>query len=151
MWIFIEVKMYIDKVTLKNFRNYDNQEINFCNNINVIYGDNAMGKTNIIEAIFLCSLGKSFRAKKDIDLIKFENTSCEIDVQFEKKDRNGKITCKIDKQKTFLINGVKQSKISDIIGRINCIIFTPDDISIIKDGPDKRRKFLDMMISRVKT
>ena len=109
------------------------------------------GKTNIIEAIFLCSLGKSFRAKKDIDLIKFERKSCKTEVNFEKKDRSGKITCNIDKQKTFFINGVKQNKVSDIIGKINCIIFTPDDMSIIKDGPDRRRKFIDMMISRIKT
>ena len=108
------------------------------------------GKTNIIESIFLCSLGKSFRVKKDIDLIKFEKKSSKAEVFFEKKDRSGKITCNIDKQKTFFINGVKQNKISDIIGKINCIIFTPDDMSIIKDGPDQRRKFIDMMISRVK-
>ena len=109
------------------------------------------GKTNIIEAIFLCSLGKSFRAKKDNDLIKFEKSFSNIDVFFEKSDRKGHVTCKIDKQKTFFINGVKQNKISDIVGKINCIIFTPDDISIIKDGPDKRRRFIDMMISRFKT
>ena len=109
------------------------------------------GKTNIIESIYLCSMGKSFRAKKDIDLIKFEENSTNIDVNFKKIDRNGKITCKIDKQKTFYINDIKQNKISDIIGKINCIIFTPDDIGIIKDGPEKRRKFLDMMISRIKT
>ena len=109
------------------------------------------GKTNIIEAIFLCSMGKSFRAKKDVDLIKFEKDSCKTEVYFEKKDRSGNVTCKIDKQKTFFINGVKQNKISDIIGRINCVIFTPDDMSIIKDGPDKRRKFIDMMISRFET
>ena len=105
------------------------------------------GKTNIIESIFLCSMGKSFRAKKEIDLIKFEKPSCKVEINFQKKDRSGNVTCKIDKQKTFFINGIKQQKISDIIGKINCIIFTPDDMSIIKDGPDKRRKFIDMMIS----
>ena len=109
------------------------------------------GKTNIIESIYLCSMGKSFRAKKDADLVNFEKDSCKIDVEYEKSDRNGKVTCKIDKQKTFFVNGVKQNKISDIIGKINCIIFTPNDISIIKDGPEQRRKFIDMMISRIKT
>ena len=108
------------------------------------------GKTNIIESIFLCSMGKSFRSKSDCDLIKFEKSSCKVNVDFEKKDRNGTISCKIDRQKTFLVNGVKQNKISDIIGKINCIIFTPDDMSIIKDGPDKRRKFIDMMISSLR-
>lgn len=65
------------------------------------------GKTNIIESIFLCSMGKSFRAKKDNDLIQFEKNSCKIDVDFEKIDRTGKITCKIDKQKTFFVNRSK--------------------------------------------
>ena len=142
--------MYINKVTLDNFRNYENQEIEFCDNINVIYGDNAGGKTNIIEAIFLCSLGKSFRTKKDNDLIEFEKDNCEINVNFTKIDRVGKVTCKIDKQKTFFINDIKQNRISDIIGKINCIIFTPDDIGIIKDGPDQRRKFIDIMISSLR-
>ena len=109
------------------------------------------GKTNIIESIFLCSMGKSFRAKNDSDLIKFQKDACFVVVEFEKIDRNGKISCKIDKQKTFFINEIKQNKISDIIGKINCIIFTPDDIGIIKEGPDQRRRFLDMMISRFKT
>ena len=109
------------------------------------------GKTNIIESIFLCSMGKSFRAKKDIDLIKFEKDNCSVKVNFQKKDRSGEINCKINKQKTFFVNGVKQNKVSDIIGKINCIIFTPDDMSIIKDGPEQRRKFIDMMISRFKT
>lgn len=99
--------MYINKVTLENFRNYNNQEIEFCDNINIIYGDNAGGKTNIIESIFLCSMGKSFRAKKDSDLIKFDEEKCKIDVDYTKIDRIGKVTCKIDKQKTFFINRCK--------------------------------------------
>lgn len=109
------------------------------------------GKTNIIEAIYLCSMGKSFRAKKDVDLIKFEKESCKVNVEYKKVDRTGKVTCKIEKQKTFFINDIKQNKISDIIGKINCIIFTPDDISIIKNGPENRRRFIDIMISRIKT
>ena len=109
------------------------------------------GKTNIIEAIFLCAMGKSFRTSNDSDLLKFEKENSKITVDYEKKDRTGKISCNIEKKKTFFINGIKQNKISDVIGKINCIIFTPDDISIVKDGPDNRRKFIDMMISRVKT
>ena len=109
------------------------------------------GKTNIIEAIFLCSLGKSFRAKNDRDLIKFDKEDCQVDVEYEKTDRQGRITCKVNNQKTFFVNGIKQNRISDIIGKINCIIFTPEDISIIKEGPDQRRRFIDMMISRIKT
>ena len=142
--------MYIKKVLLKNFRNYEEQEINLNKNINIIYGNNAQGKTNIIESIFLCAYGKSFKAKKDNDLIKFGESYSKVEIEYEKIDREGNIIAEINDKKTFFINGVKQNKISDIIGKINVVIFTPDDIDIIKEGPAKRRKFLDMMISSLK-
>ena len=142
--------MNIEKISLKNFRNYKEQEIFLNKNVNIIYGDNAQGKTNIIEAIFLCSMGKSFRTNKDTDLINFNENNAKITVSYTKKDREGTIKTNIKNKKTFFINGVKQNKISDIIGKINIVIFTPDNIEIIKDGPQKRRKFLDMMISSLK-
>ena len=134
--------MYIKEVTLENFRNYEKQKVEFNENINIIYGNNAQGKTNIIESIFLCAFGKSYRAKKDIDLIKFNTNNSSVEVQYRKTDREGKIRANIKEKKTFFI--------SDIIGKINVVIFTPDDIEIIKDGPQRRRKFLDMMISSLK-
>jgi DNA replication and repair protein RecF len=142
--------MYIKNIDLQNFRNYENQSIDFSKNINIIFGDNAQGKTNILEAIYLCCMGKSFRAKKDSDLIKFNEKNTIVNLHFVKTDREGKISAKISTQKTFFINDVKQNKISDIIGKINCIIFTPDDMDIVKGGPDKRRTFIDMMISMLK-
>ena len=95
-------------------------------------------------------IGKSFKAKKDKDLIKFNESYSKVEIEFEKKDRTGNIIAEINDKKTFYINKVKQNKISDIIGKINVVIFTPDDIEIVKDGPTKRRKFLDMMISSLK-
>ena len=142
--------MYIKNVLLENFRNYEKQEISLNENINVIYGNNAQGKTNIIEAIFLCAYGKSFRAKKDSELINFNSNNSKVEVSYSKIDREGSIKAEIGEKKTFFINGVKQNKISDIIGKINVVIFTPDDIEIIKDGPQKRRRFLDMMISSLR-
>ena len=142
--------MYIKKVLLNNFRNYKEQEINLNKNINIIYGNNAQGKTNIIESIFLCAYGKSFKAKKDKDLIKFGEEFGKVEIEYKKIDREGSISAEINDKKTFFINKVKQNKISDIIGKINVVIFTPNDIEIIKDGPAKRRKFLDMMISSLK-
>ncbi len=142
--------MYIKKIRLENFRNYENQEIEFNNNLNIIYGNNAQGKTNILEAIFIAAMGKSFRAKKDKDLIGFGKESAKVEIEYEKIDREGKISFIIDDKKTFFINGIKQNKISDIIGKINVVIFTPDDIDIIKEGPEVRRRFLDMMISSLK-
>ena len=142
--------MYIKRINLENFRNYKKQEIVLEDGINIIYGNNAQGKTNIIEAIFLCSLGKSFRTNKDKELINFEENAAKVEIEYQRQDRDGIIKAAIEEKKYFFINGVKQNKISDIIGKINVIIFTPDNIEIIKDGPQKRRKFLDMMISSLK-
>ena len=82
--------MFIKNVRLENFRNYEKQEINLKENINIIYGNNAQGKTNILEAIFLCSMGKSFRAKKDKELIKFGTEKAIAEIDYQKEDRNRK-------------------------------------------------------------
>ncbi len=142
--------MYVNNILLENFRNYNNEKIKLNKNINIIYGNNAQGKTNIIESIYLCSYGKSFRTKKDKELIKFDKEISKVEIEYEKVDRKGRISAEINDKKTFYINNIKQNKISDIIGKINIVIFTPDDIEIIKNGPQKRRRFLDMMISSLK-
>ena len=142
--------MFIRKVKLENFRNYEKQEIEFEKNINIIYGNNAQGKTNIIESIFLCSMAKSFRAKRDNELIKFEKDKAIVEIEYEKEDREGKIKAEIDDKKTFFSNDIKQTKISDIIGKVNTVIFTPDTIDIIKDNPETRRRFLNMLISSLR-
>ena len=83
--------MWISKVKIKNFRNYINEEILLNKNINIFYGENAQGKTNIIESIFICGMGKSFRAKKDNEMINFNSENASIEVEFQKSDRDGKI------------------------------------------------------------
>lgn len=144
--------MYIKKIKLKNFRNYNNEEIDINKNINIFYGDNAQGKTNIIESIYLASIGKSFRAKKDIELINIENEEKEavIEIEFQKKDREGKIKIKIQEKKEIFINGIKINKLSEILGNINIVLFSPDDIKLFKEGPAKRRKTLDIMIGQLR-
>jgi len=130
--------MHITRIFLENFRNYNKQEIILEKGINIFYGDNAQGKTNIIESIFLCALGKSFRSKKDKELIKFNENFATINIEFEKQDRSGKIKSYIGEKKEFFINDVKQNKISNVVGKINVVIFSPEDIEIIKDGPRKK-------------
>ena len=142
--------MFIKEIELENFRNYENQKISLNKDINIIYGNNAQGKTNIIESVFLCALGKSFRSKKDKELIKFDKNEAIVNVKYQRSDREGEIKAVLNDKKTFFINGVKQQKISDIIGKINVVIFTPDDIDIVKEGPARRRKFLDILISSLK-
>lgn len=142
--------MYIKKVKLENFRNYDNLEVEFKKDFNLIYGNNAQGKTNILEAIYLSAIGKSFQTNKDSEMIKIGKEKAKVEIEYETKDRKGKITVEIADKKTFFINGIKQKKISDIIGKINIVLFYPDNIDIIKGGPAERRRFLDIMISQLK-
>ncbi len=142
--------MYIEKIKLQNFRNYEQLDLDLNKNINIIYGDNAQGKTNILEAIFLCSFGKSFRTTKEKEMIKFNEDRCLVEIFYQKKDRNGKIKIEIGNKKQISINGVKVKKLSELLGNINIVLFTPDDINILKDGPSNRRRFLDMLIGQLK-
>lgn len=142
--------MYINRIKLKNFRNYEEQEIELEPNINIFYGDNAQGKTNIIESIFLCAIGKSFRTSKDKELIKFDKDYTSVNIEFEKSDRSGKIKIDIGNKKEIYVNGIKIKKLSELLGNLNIVIFTPDDIQILKEGPQKRRRFLDIMIGQLR-
>lgn len=143
--------MYIKKIQVQNFRNYEKQEVELDKKLNIFYGDNAQGKTNILEAIFFSAFGKSFRTSKEKEIIKKNETFSNINIEYEKKDRNGKINILISDKKSITINGVKIKKLSELLGNVNIVIFTPDDINILKDGPQKRRKFLDMMIGQLRT
>ena len=142
--------MYINRIKMQNFRNYQHQEIQLNKNINIIYGDNAQGKTNILEAIFLCSFGKSFRTKKDKELIRFNEGQAIVETEYQKKDRDGKIKVEISNKKQISSNGIKVKKLSEILGNINIVIFTPEDINILREGPANRRRFLDMMIGQLR-
>lgn len=142
--------MLITSLKLQNFRNYDLLNINFNDKINIIYGDNAQGKTNILEAIYISSIGKSFRTNKDKELIKMGEYFSKIEVSFSKSDRNGIVKVDISDKKDVYINGVKIKKLSELLGLIHIVIFTPDDINILKDGPAKRRRFLDMFIGQLR-
>lgn len=124
--------MWIKNIKIKNFRNYEEQEIILEKKINIFYGENAQGKTNIIEAIFLSSLGKSFRTKKDSEMIMLGKENSIIEIEFEKEDRDGKIKIELGKKKNIYLNGIKIKKLSELLGNINIVIFTPDDINILK-------------------
>ena len=113
-------------------------------------GENAQGKTNIIESIFLCSIGKSFRTNKEKELIKFNEEKALVEINFKKSDRDGNIKIEIGDKKQIYLIGIKLKKLSELLGNINIVIFTPDDIDILKGGPQNRRKFLDIMISQLR-
>ena len=142
--------MLITELELQNFRNYEKQKIEFNQNINVFYGDNAQGKTNIIEAIFISAFGKSFRTSKEKEIIKYNEDFLNINLKYKNKDRDGSIKIQIADKKNILVNGLKIKKLSELLGNINIVLFTPDDINILKNGPAQRRRFLDMMIGQIR-
>ena len=142
--------MWISKLKIQNFRNYNFSEIDLSSKINIFYGKNAQGKTNIIESIFLGSIGKSFRTNKERELIKLGEKNCDVEIDFEKSDRDGNIKINIGDKKNIFLNGVKIKKLSELLGNINVVIFTPDDINILKGSPEERRKFLNIMISQLR-
>ena len=142
--------MLITSIELQNFRNYKLQKINLNSNINVFFGDNAQGKTNILESVFISAFGKSYRAKKDNELIKIGEDFSNIIVNYKNNRRAGNVKIQISNKKSIILNGIKIKKLSELLGNINIVLFTPDDINILKEGPSKRRRFLDMMIGQIR-
>ena len=142
--------MYIEEIKLHNIRNYEEQKIELNKNINIFYGENAQGKTNIIESIFLCAYAKSFRTSKDKEIINLNKNEASVTLKYQKKDREGTIRVNISDKKYIYLNDIKAKKMSEILGNLNVVIFSPDDINILKDGPQKRRRFLDMMIGQLR-
>lgn len=108
------------------------------------------GKTNMLEAIFVCAIGKSFRTKNEKELIHLNQNELTIEIEYQKSDRDGKIKYEISDKKNIFLNGIKIKKLSELLGNLNIVIFTPDDIGILKGGPQNRRRFLDIMISQLK-
>ena len=142
--------MFIKEIKLENFRNYDFEKIELNEKTNIIFGDNAQGKTNILEAIYISSLGKSFRTNKDKELIKENKALAKVEISFIKNNREEKTKLELSEKKLFYINGIPLKKTSEIIGKINVVLFTPEDIGILKDDPLRRRKFLNIMISQLR-
>lgn len=143
--------MHIKNLKLVNFRNYDILDIDFNSNVNIITGDNAQGKTNILESIYYCSLGKSHRTSKDKELIKWNKDEAYISLYVCKKRLDKKIGIKIFKggKKGININSIKLKKISELFGIFNVVMFSPEDLKIVKDSPSYRRRFLDIELSRL--
>lgn len=142
--------MYIEKIKLENFRNYKYENIELNKRINIIFGDNAQGKTNILEAIYFTSLGKSFRTNKEKEIVKENESQAKIEINFIKNNRKEKINAEISDKKNFYINDIPVKKLSELVGKINIVFFSPEDIEILRNEPIKRRKFLNIMISQLR-
>ncbi len=144
--------MYVKKLELLGFRNYNNEVFNFSLDTNILYGNNAQGKTNVLEALYLFSIGKSFRTQQDRELINFNENFTKLSVEFEDKIRTNEIEIVIrkDRKKQIKINDIPISKMGDLIGKFSVILFSPDELNLTKGSPNARRKFLDIAISQMR-
>ncbi|KXZ40765.1 DNA replication and repair protein RecF [Alkalithermobacter thermoalcaliphilus JW-YL-7 = DSM 7308] len=143
--------MYIQDLKLINFRNYSNIYLEFNKNINLLVGKNGQGKTNILEAIYMLSIGKSFRTNKDSEIIMFDKESLYVSGSYFKNYNNNNIEIVVKKgsKKGIKINKSSINKIEHLLGKFNVVIFSPEDLKLVKEGPSERRKFIDREISQI--
>ena len=144
--------MRVKTIKLENFRNYEYMKIEFGSTYNVIYGDNAQGKTNILEAIFLCAMGRSHRTQKDGELLKNRAEGFKVGLEIERDENTSKIEISYEREgrKKIRINEIPVKKTGELMGLLNIVIFSPEDLFIVKEGPSIRRRFIDMTLSQMK-
>lgn len=143
--------MNITKVELKDFRNYESLKLEFHPKVNIILGNNAQGKTNILESIFLSSLGKSFRTSNDYEMIRFGCKFFRIKIDAEKKNEDISVEMAVSKEsKAVKLNGKKIKKIAELLENVYIVVFSPEDLKIVKEEPEKRRKFIDRELCQIK-
>ena len=143
--------MIVESVELKDFRNYEFLDMNFNEHVNIIYGDNAQGKTNILESIYMCSTSKSHRGSKDREIVRFGEDESHIKLNVLKHGMKYRIDMHLKKNKTkgIAVNGIPIKKAVELFGIINIVFFSPEDLNIIKNGPSERRRFMDMELSQL--
>lgn len=144
--------MVVNSLKIKNYRNFAELHIDFDDVLNIFIGDNGQGKTNLLESVYLCSIGRTFRLNSESDLIRFGENKSEISLSMTKDNQPKKIDVVLEKNKSkqVRLNGVKLDKTSEMIGYLSNVIFTPDDMKIIKGSPAERRKFINIDISQIK-
>ena len=141
----------IKQLKLKNYRNYDLLELDFDPSTNILYGDNAQGKTNILESIYMCGTTKSHRGTKDRDMIRFGQEEAHIEAVIDKKGVPFEIDIhlKNNSPKGVAINKMPIRRAIELFGIVNIVFFSPEDLNIIKNGPSERRKFIDLELSQL--
>ena len=144
--------MKVLSLELNNFRNYKKEQVNFSDGVNILFGKNGEGKTNIIESIYMLSLGRSFRTIKDREMINLGEQNTIVRARVESSEREYIIEYKIDlnSKKSIKINSFPISKLTELLGILNVVVFSPEDLKLIKDGPKERRIFIDRELSQLK-
>jgi len=143
--------MFVKKLFLLNYRNYKELQLELVNSVNVFMGNNAQGKTNILESIYYCGFAKSHRSSRDKELIKWNEDRAYISLSIGKERLDKKIDINIlkDGKKAIKVNSIKINKIDELIGIFNVVMFSPEDLRIVKESPGVRRKFLDMELCQL--
>jgi DNA replication and repair protein RecF len=142
--------MHITELTLTNYRNYEKLHLTFDHKINVIIGENAQGKTNLMEAIYVLALTKSHRTSKDKELIKWDENYAKIEGSIYKRNRQFPIEIVFsNKGKKAKLNRIEQRRLSDYIGALNVVMFAPEDLYLVKGSPQERRRFIDMELGQI--
>ena len=141
--------MKVKNLKVQNFRNISSLDLEFDNEINVICGENAQGKTNIIEVLWLFSGAKSFRNTKDTEFIKFGESNAKIYTEFNFLGVQNSAQIVFNDKKTAFLNEKKLANTSCLAGKFNAVVFSPTDLTLVTDGPDKRRRFLDIAIGQL--
>ena len=143
--------MIVKQIELHNFRNYESLNLPLFDQINIFYGDNAQGKTNILESIYVCSTTKSHKGSKDRDMIRLGEEEGHIRMHLEKKGVPHRIDMHLKKNKTkgVAIDGIPIKKSTDLFGLMNVVFFSPEDLSMIKNGPGERRRFMDLELCQL--
>jgi len=143
--------MIIKSLELSDFRNYESLKIDFDKGTNILFGDNAQGKTNILEAIYVSATTKSHKSSKDKDIINFDKEEAHIRTYIEKDNIETRVDMHLrsSKSKGIAIDGEKIKKAAELLGLLNVVFFSPEDLGIIKNGPAERRRFIDMELCQL--
>ncbi len=143
--------MNIEHIKLKNFRNYNTLDLKLNSNITIVHGNNAQGKTNLLEAIYFIAIGRSYRASNDKELIMFDEQFCSLQAIASNDMIKDKIEINLneERQKRIFINGVPVRKLGDLLGNILVVNFSPEDLQLIKSSPSGRRKFIDIELCQL--
>ena len=143
--------MYLTKLCLKDFRNIPYLDLELNQGVNIFYGDNAQGKTNLLEAVYLCATGRSQRTRVENQLIRFGQSSSHIQAFVSQKKRSLRIDVHIkkDQKKGVAVNGVAIKKLSDLFGTLRTVIFCPEDLQLVKESPVQRRRFMDIELCQL--
>ena len=144
--------MYISELELENFRNYEHLKVSFSRDINIFLGENAQGKTNLLEGIYLNAVARSFKTTRDREMIRFGEEYCKVRAvaHYDDDEHISEIVISQGGAKAVKVDGVKISKTSELLDRLHIIVFSPEDLKIVKDEPGKRRGFINRELCQIR-